>query len=180
MNKTTTSLFLLFYLVTLGLFAQNDTPKPREIGIRLSGLNDFDFIYKKQKAENKYTRLRLISGNFSIADFENFNSSFSLGLTYGKETRIYLKDNFSFVKGWEIIGSVGSTTAQQQTTFYVSPGLGMVLGFQYDVNENFSLTIETIPILSADLNINSNSTKISNFNLGFNSNSIALGIMYKF
>ena len=33
----------------------------KEIGIRLSGFDDFDFIYKKQKAENEYKRVRLIS-----------------------------------------------------------------------------------------------------------------------
>ena len=81
-------LLLLFFFVSINSYAQTEEQNSsKEVGIRLYGLNNFDFIYKKQKAENKYRRLRLISSNLSISDFKDFNTSLSLGLTIGNEKR---------------------------------------------------------------------------------------------
>lgn len=181
MNKFTTLLLLFSFLFLTRLDAQtSDRQLDTEIGIRLWGLNDFDFIYKKHKKENRYTRIRFVTGDFTINDFKNFNSSLNLGLGYGKENRKPINEHLSFIKGWEIIASIGNTIAQEQAFFNVSPGLGLVLGFQYDIHENFSLTLETIPSISTHINFTPNGTRINGLSMGFNSNHIALGLMYRF
>jgi hypothetical protein len=152
----------------------------REVGIRMSGFDNFDFIYKKQKAENKYSRIRLVSTNFSISDFSNFRSSLSMGLAYGREKRTPLNNNFSFIRGWELIGRMHATSINDRLALTLTPGIGLVLGFQYDISEKFGVNIETIPSMSTDIRFTSRGTEVSNFNFGFNSNSIALGLMYRF
>lgn len=181
MNKFTTLLFLFSFWFLTGLDAQTSVRQlDTEIGIRLWGLSDFDFIYKKQKNENRYTRVRFVTGDFTINDFKNFNSALNLGLGYGKEKHKIINEHLSFIKGWEIIASVGNTIAQEQAFFNVSPGLGLVLGFQYDIHENFSLTMETIPSISTYINFAPSGTRVTGLSMGFNSNHIALGLMYKF
>jgi hypothetical protein len=181
MNKFTTLLILFLIIFLPGLNAQTTTrPLDTEIGIRLWGLNDFDFIYKKQKKENRYTRIRFVTGDFTINDFKNFNSALNLGLGFGKETHKPIHEHLSFIRGYEIIASAGNTIAQEQAFFYVSPGLGLVLGLQYDISQNFSLTLETIPGISTNINFGPGGTKVTGLSMGFNSNNIALGLMYKF
>ena len=181
MKKIIIAQFLISTLFLSKIIAQTtDQNSTKEIGIRMSGLSDFDFIYKKQKAENKYTRLRLISTAFSISDFENFNSLLSLGLTYGREKRKSLNNNFHFINGWEFIGSLSSSINNDDLTFSFSPGVGVVLGFQYEISEKFIVNIETIPSLTTNILYSSDYIKISNLNFGFDTNSIALGLMYKF
>lgn len=152
----------------------------KEIGIRLSGFDDFDFIYKKQKAENEYKRVRLISSNFYLSDFEDINHSLSLGLTIGKEKRKALNEDLSIYKGWEVIGRFQSLHSNDDLTLFFFPGIGLVLGFQFNLNKNFLVNLETIPRLTSTIQHNSAITKLSNLNLGFDSNDIALGLMYRF
>ncbi len=156
-----------------------DTTFKREIGIRMTGFSDFDFIYKKQKAGFKYSRIRLVSANFSVSDFENFRSVITMGMAYGREKRIPLNNNFSFIRGWEVSGKVNATI-NNNSSLIVTPGIGLVLGFQYDVSKKFAVNIETIPGLSTDIRFRSRGVDVSNLSVGFNSNSIALGLMYRF
>ena len=181
MKKLLTSVILFSFLFIPGLDAQTIAgPLNTEIGIRLWGLADFDFIYKKEIRSAKFTRIRFVTGDFTINDFKNFNSALSLGLAYGKEKHKPINEHLNFIKGWEIIAGVGNTIIQEQAFFNVSPGLGLVLGFQYDVHKNFNLTLETIPSASTNINFGPNGTRVTGFNIGFNTNSIALGLMYKF
>ena len=47
---------ILLLLLHASLSAQSAT---RELGIRLTGLQDFDFIYKRSKAPDRYVRYRV-------------------------------------------------------------------------------------------------------------------------
>ncbi len=171
---------LLAFFMTNANAQTTDQNFKKEIGIRMNGLSDFDFIFKKQKAENKYRRMRLISANFSIPDFEDFTSSFGLGVTYGKEKRKPLNDNLSLINGWELIGRFGVNMSEEDLSFTFTPGIGYVLGFQYEINNKFIVNLETIPTLTTTINYAADELSISNLKFGFNSNNIALGIMYKF
>src|SRR5687767_11212657 len=94
-TKTMKKIFLCqvllsaFFLSTLNAQTIENAPATspvlkREIGIRLTGFSDFDFLYKKQKAEFKYSRIRLVSTNFLILNSGNFRSNLSMGMAYGR------------------------------------------------------------------------------------------------
>jgi hypothetical protein len=158
----------------------NDSDFKKEIGIRMSNFSDFDFFYKKQIAENKYMRLRLVSANFSIVDFSYFMSNLSLGMTYGREKRKSLDNDFYFIKGWEIMGRFNSLNVGNNVVSNFTTGVGMVFGFQYEVSEKFVVNIETIPSISTRLTYDSNHLQFTSFNIGFNTSAVALGFLYRF
>ena len=68
-----------------------------------------------------------------------------------------------------------------QYNMNMRPGIGYVLGFQYDISEIFYVNIESIPTLSGSFIIDNDGFN-DNYaiNAGFNSNAIALSLVYKF
>lgn len=103
-------LLLLSFIISTNLFAQELTQyNKKEIGIRMNGLLDFGFMYKKQKTETKYKRLRVALANLSLADFSNLRTTFSLGLAIGREKRKALNDKLKLIQGWEIIEEFNSS-----------------------------------------------------------------------
>lgn len=153
-----------------------DQDLKKEIGIRMTGVSDFDFIYKKQKSENKYTRLRLLTAGLSIG---SYNSSLYAGFACGKEKRKLIAKDFYLIKGWEFMGS---TSILETTAFSSSIGVGYVLGFQYNISEKFIVNLETIPSLTTSATFSDNvyESVAWDVDLGFSSSSVGLSIMYRF
>ena len=59
-------------------------------------------------------------------------------------------------------------------------GFGLVFGFQYKINPNFLVTLETIPSTSLNFNFGPNSLFINGNIIGLNTNNIEIGLLYKF
>lgn len=175
MKKIIIAQFLISALFLSNIMAQTtDQGLKKEIGIRMTGVSDFDFMYKKQKSENKYTRLRLLSASLSTG---SFSSSLSAGFACGKEKRKLIAKDFYLIKGWEFMGS---TSISGSTTLSSSIGVGYVLGFQYNINEKFIVNLETIPSLITSATFTENDFVSWDVDLGFSSSSVGLGIMYRF
>ena len=183
LNLLIFNIALIFLFTATSSYAQET---PREIGIRASGLNDFNFIYKKQLKENKFLRLRTgaLNLNFNTID-DNSVSGFAAAI--GFENRKPLDDKLSFTYGFEpsIAFNIQSINSRFQTISILSAGY--VLGFNLNVSDNFGLNIETIPALTAtfrsDDRINDNDFSSDNafgLGFGFNSNFIALSAVYRF
>ncbi len=165
----------------------------RELGIRFTGLKDFDFIYKKQLAENKYRRVRLVV--IDLAGSSNSNFSIGLGAGWGTEKRKDIGEKIQFIRGPEfglsVLGTVNSGTstislenfAGSDITFTNSGNLavitgsfGYLLGFQYNVNEQFYVNVETIPSLQI-IGVTSGTVLAR---AGFNTSAISLSLVYRF
>ena len=174
----TLTLFLLCAFQSKAQTTEDDLKK--EIGIRFSGLNDFDFMYKKQKGENNYRRVRFMNANVNVRNESNVSTNILLGSAIGFEKRKSLNDKLSFVRGSEIIMTIQSSISNSSSQFIVVPGLGIVLGFQYDINENFYVNLEAIPSLTASIEFNDDAANLNQVNLGFNTSNAALGVMYRF
>ncbi|MFK7757379.1 MAG: hypothetical protein AB8B53_10655 [Flavobacteriales bacterium] len=151
----------------------------RELGLRMAGLDNFNFIYKKQTSENKFLRFR--AGAFNV----NFNSnseaiSANVNLAIGLEKRKPIDDRLLFIHGFEPSIQVGFSEVNGNTQILTGLSIGYVLGFHLNINESFGLNIETIPSLSGTTAFNENNDDITNLRLGFNSNAIALSAVYRF
>ena len=165
---------LVFTLISNSVSSQEQN---HEIGIRLSGINEFDFIYKKQKKPNKYIRYRLISTDIRFRKIEDGNRiSFATGLAIGKEKRNKISDRLSFIHGLEpsLYFSLNKTDEETQTNY--RPSIGYVLGFQYQI-KTFYVNVEAIPALSANYR---SGVEGFDLNAGFNTNGVALTIAYQF
>ena len=174
-------------IVLLGLIAFNsnsyaqNSPN-REIGIRLTGLEDFDFVYKKENRENRFFRHRL--GSFNIWATGNDNVTlwnFGLGYAFGVENRTSINEKLKFIHGFEPGVAISYGVFEDKSNFWnYQLSLGYVLGFQYDFAESFYVNIETIPALTFKRSSRGDNNTTYSFNAGFSSNAVALTLAYRF
>ena len=181
--KTFKKLFgLCLLLSSLNLCGQNT----HEIGVRFSGLNDFNFLYKKGKSENKFTRYRLGVANFQFAknDSDSKATNMSLAFGIGFERRKKIVDQLFFIHGFEPSLQVNYHRANGNNTYQFTPRIGYILGIQKDFSNNLSLSLETIPSIAASFNRNnsSNDNHSNNYSIqgGFSTNLLSIGLTYRF
>jgi len=171
----------LSLLFSIGVKAQTtEGNQKKEVGIRMNSLSNFGFMYKKQKKENKFNRVRLVSSNFMLSNSPFQRTAFSLGIAIGRENRKVINNKFKLIKGWEFITSFSSSKINNEVMLDIKPGLGAVLGFIYKINDEFSLNLECIPILKTDFQSTSGNTTFTGVNFDFDTNNVALGVMYSF
>ena len=164
---------LLLSLFSLNLSAQENYP--RELGVRFSSIDldggtGFSLVYKKQKAENRYTRWRATFGNLNISSFgeDNIRTNFSAGAAYGIEKRKPLGNEFYFVRGPEFSAGLGLNIADENINTSLSLGAGYIFGLQYNCKKHFFISLETIP--GGNLNLSGSEDNLAvAFNLGFSS-----------
>lgn len=188
--KTLKNYLLLFaFFITAGgtqLFAQDLIN--REVGIRLSSFNDFDFIYKKETATNKFTRYRFAFTNLNFDNGilqDNFN--IGIGAAIGIEKRKPITDKFTFFHGFEPSLSLsygrvsGTDPFDDRSLLRINPSIGYVLGVQVQLSKAFSVNVETIPSVSSSLQFQDGDfDKNYQINAGFNSNAVAVTAVYAF
>lgn len=183
------TLSALFFSINLHAQTENS----REIGLRLWGLNDFDFIYKKQLTENSFRRIRvaLAEIGFSITDEVN-SYNLQTGIAWGKEKRQSIAEDLLWVHGWEprvnlrfnLTSYRDDDIPPQDSNDWelgITPGIGYILGFQYNVSDRFYVSLESIP--SFGLNFTARRGDALN-SLGMGANfsfaSVALTLAYSF
>jgi hypothetical protein len=169
-------LFSLYFSPSLQAQERN-----HELGIRLSGLQDFDFIYKKSDNGTKFKRYRLAVANVGAFMAEINDLRFDMAYAQGVEKRRNIGKKVQFIHGWEpgfyvSLNAIGDDFGGNAGIF-----LGYVLGFQYNVSDNFYLNVETIPSLTVG-GVFKDSDDDSGLlvNAGFNSNAVALTLAYTF
>ena len=177
--------FLFLLCCGLPLVAQDAPPSlsQREIGLRLSGLNTFGFIYKRQVSDFQYRRVRVASGALSVRSGGNIGLDFNVA--FGKEKRQPLGSDFFFHHGAEPFLGAAINGREQRgsrvTIFQLTGGLGYVVGFQKYLSDELTIGIESIPAVSLAYsanNVASGSDIL--FQAGFNANAVALTITYAF
>lgn len=200
------SLFLFSFFLLLTTTSAQETTN-HELGLRMAGLNNFDFIYKKQTAENRYLRYQIGNVNINydnsnilredpnfVEDEEisrsNLNSSIGFGL--GFEKRRIIADKLMFIHGW--IPSIGLDFSNRtedgenvDQRFGVGLGIGYIIGFQMPLSDRFQISIETIPSLFVEYehieferrDIHTTQDDIHT-DLDFYANLVSLSVMYRF
>lgn len=165
-----------FFAFKMGGHAQT-----KEVGLRLASFENFDFIYKKEKATNKLMRYRLGIANVGfLSQNDNESVSAQFGFAIGVENRNPINEEFYFIHGIEPYFSIALASSSNNTTWNLLPGVGYVLGFQYNLNEKFYINLETIPSLNVGISLRDNSPDTYAVNAGFNSNAISVTVAYRF
>ena len=129
--------FILFTFLLLFVTPLSSQNMSREIGIRFSGLDDFDFIYKKSADGMKYKRYRIAATNISVAMVDDTRFSFIFNFARGIEKRKSVNDQLKFIYGWEPGINFSLAYANESALGTVGIYLGYVLGFQYDFSDKF-------------------------------------------
>lgn len=185
--KTATLLFvsLLFCGLCTSLSAQTTLADKNllEIGLRLPNLQNFGFVYKKQKAPNRYTRHRLAVANFIVENFSSENSRFGIGIGYaiGKEWRKPLGEKIQFIHGPEPAFNISFDSQGGTSRTVLEPTFGYVLGFQLDISDAFYINLETVPSVRLRSVINEGFRTNSHSIIGgFASDALAVTLAYRF
>ncbi|MCF8247376.1 MAG: hypothetical protein K9J37_16920 [Saprospiraceae bacterium] len=185
-------LFAIAFLATTlvmhstSLSAQPDDNHKYEVGLRFSGINfngfnSFSAIFKKKLDSGRYRRIGGTFGGLGFAnDFDRFSFSFNVGLSIGSEKRKQMGERTSFYSGPVFSLNSGiSKTEGIDPNWNLQPGIGVVLGLQYDFNEYWAVNLETIPSGAIALRKFNGSDVAVNANFGFSSN-VTLSLMHKF
>lgn len=171
---------LVFSLVACA--ALSAQAQKHEIGLRLSGIESFGFIYKKQKNNGNYMRHRLGLARANVFIWEDANSvNLNLGYAFGIEKRKSIGPKTSFIHGFEpallVSYNYSKNDTESNTSTSIIPTLGYVLGFQYAFSEDFYVNIEAVPSISSNIGGRPNAF---GFNAGFNSEAVSLTLAHRF
>ncbi len=176
-------LFIPVFLISMvfgGYVNAQESGKNHEIGFRTYNMNNFGFIYKKQKSVNTYSRLRFATGEFGISQIDPFSGSLSLGFAGGQEKRMPMSEKLHFTTGFELILNLSSSLSGSNFNFNLTPGIGAVLGVGYAAGDKFIIGVETIPTASFKIGYGSSNIRISNLNIQFASTYASLYVVYRF
>lgn len=172
--KTKTFLIGLVAVLAMTCGSTLNAQQNREIGVRLLASQGSDVIFKKEKQPNRFKRFRIGLSNLGYNDFNGRDQfSFSVGAGFGWEKRKAIKENLHFVTGFELRAGFGSFGDNSNGIV----GIGYILGFQYDINDNLSAGVETIPNVST--NFGDSFDSAFSINAGVNSTA-AFSLIYRF
>lgn len=180
MNVNTYLLKSIFFFFLLIGFALSSHGQTKELGIRASGLQNFDFIYKKEKAPDKYSRIRLGFANLAFANIADENvGNLAIGIAIGSERRKAINEKLNFYQGPEPFANLAASFVGEDGVFSAQAGLGYVLGFQYNFSDVFYISAETIPSVGLTYSSGEFTDPSIGISAGFNSNAVAVTVAYR-
>ena len=166
--------------------AQEADDHKYEVGIRFSslyfnGANAFSAIYKKKLDNGKYRRISGTFGGINFgSEFRRYNFSLNAGITVGAEKRRQVGKRTSYYTGPSFIFNGGFSKQENvESNWNLQPGLGYVVGLQYEFNEFWAVNLETMPSGTLSLRQFTGTDVGVNASLGFSSN-VTLSLMHKF
>ena len=157
------SLMILFCLsMTYFLMAQ-ETGKQKEIGLIFSNLDNFGLSFKIGSAKSLWRFNTLsVSGSNSVQNSDSIVNKLinnGIGISIGKEYRKNIVENLEFRYGAELSFSYSHSESyyddisvdnedvfQTQKTY--RPGINLVFGLNYVLNDNFLIGAELLPNFS--------------------------------
>lgn len=161
--------------------AQYEEVPAKEMGFRLVGLNNIDFVFKKEKKPNKIVRYRI---GFSQISFSSgaLQTALSLNtsLSVGVEKRKELMNSTYFFNGWEPGLAINISSSNKHGVASLVPYLGYFVGFAHNFSDKFCINLEVVPRISTSINtsaaINKNTLKLD---AGYGTSSIGIGFIYR-
>jgi hypothetical protein len=203
--KTRLIYFTIAFSMTIsGLYAQETKPtRIHQVGINFSSLNSFGIHYKTGSDKTLF-RVSLVSVNMVMNhswgreedSIDQKSNNIGAGFMLGFEKRIPVINNLDFLWGLEVGCNYyfhkndynSSYPDPEQSEWYVTPGVYLVLGASYTVKEHFVFGAEITPGIWSRFGkqtIKSNGETVyertsNDFGFGFNNNSASLSIAYRF
>jgi len=194
--KKIQSLLVAVFISTLAISAQESGSIIRELGIYTGGFNAFGISYKSG-TENSLFRLSVTPFSSNITqnktgseavDHHNYNEC---GFNLGFEKRKPISPALSFYIGSDLLNSFSSSNSKGGSNDYksnnwgFSTGLGLVVGFNYKINEIIGLSAEAVPSVlysyshsKTKIGLSETISKSSGVNFGFRGSDINLSLLF--
>lgn len=194
-------LILAALTLSLCVMAQEKT-KQNEVGLVFNNLNNFGLTFKTGTSESLW-RLRtlFIKGSNDDRNYpaiEDKENTFGFGLSLGKEFRKKIDNNFEIRYGADLSfsyyfdkmiddGKVNDDLDLSNKMYSYSPGVNLVLGVNYVINNKLIIGAELLPHITYNYTTNTqilynaeSKTKNTNITYGFSNNSAMLTLAYRF
>lgn len=172
MRKLNYFIFLFLPVLFIFLPTQDSTAQSKEFGLRMSNLREFGMVYKKKKVDY-WTRWQASFGNLEASFGGTFTGGLGIGLQVGREKRKEVGEKLNFIHGPQFLLGLNMRTSTDSFNGSVSTGFGYLVGMTALLKNNFSVSLETVPRLTAMLSGNGDFTNLD-INAGFNSEFAAL------
>lgn len=154
---------ILLMVISMAILSVNaqEKVKQKELGLVFRNFDNFGIMYKFGN-QNSMWRLKSVYGNSlsqeqkSDSDETN-NSYFSGGLSFGKQFTVSLDKQFDFIYGADVSFGYSRSVNEREysheetegynknETYEYRPGLNLLLGFNYVINERIVLGAELLP-----------------------------------
>jgi len=198
-------LLLIFITLTMSaMVIAQEKSKQKEVGLVFSSLDNFGLTYKtgSEKSLWRFNTLFISGSSFKETadslDYEQSNKGF--GLKFGKEYRKVIIEKFEFRYGADISfsynqsknivddKSISDRDRTIEQTIY-SPGINLVIGFNYVFKEHLVVGAELLPNFSYSTGKsketgytynNDVERNISGFSYGLSNTSALLSLSYRF
>ena len=191
---------LVFVCILVPFFAtaqEKEPQKVKEVGIVFHNLDNFGFTYKTgtEKSLWRFSTLSLNGTNTkSTDDFPGLKqNTFGIGFSAGREYRKMIIDDLYFRYGLDLVFTYSSQKIDNSTFNYketdknYSPGMNIVLGLNYNINEKIVLGAELLPYFtytrSSNKKVDNNVETKSGYNktsYGVSNQSVLLTLAYRF
>ena len=174
-------LLVLSFSLTTHLAQAQSNSIEREVGLRLSGFNNFGAVYKKKLADNKYRRITAGAARVNFFHLGNDSSVLDFGFAFsiGKEKRKPISEQLQWIRGTQFLSNLG-LTAQSDLIFNLDLGVGFLMGLQYDFEQPFLISLEIVPAVIAYMAGQVDGAGVIGIRGQFDMNSVALTVAHRF
>ena len=200
LNKMKKLSMLILALMMFTVISAQEKIKQKEVGLVFNSLNKFGLTYKtgNQKSLWRFTTL-FITGNYTestVNDHIDSQSRNGIGFKFGKEFRKPITDKLDFRYGADLSFSYAYTyskTSSSETIKHAyTPGINLVLGINYALNEHFIIGAELLPFFRYSVIKDTSKHEISDgeiteidkdykaISTGLDNSSAMLSLMYRF
>ena len=199
-------LFIILFAFTISSFAMaQEKTKVKEIGLTFRNLDEFGFSYKVGTEQSlwRFNALSFSGGTghqeHSNYDYDSDSDNIGFSFSVGKEYRKLIAKKIEFRYGADLSFSYRhqkeTTDYKSEAVYdeegknnYYSPGINMVLGVNYKINDHIIFGAEIMPHLgysfSKGTSKNDNGEKTTresnSFGYGFSGSSVLLSLAYRF
>lgn len=198
---------MILMIITMSIFATaQEKTKQKELGLTFRNLDSFGLSYKtgSEKALWRFNTL-LLSGNKSEEKSDNVSndqSSAGVSVSFGREYRKSILDDLEFRYGADVSFSYTKSKTDysdqnypdyarkiERTSYH--PGINVVLGLNYVINQKIVVGVEVLPSFSYNTgeSVETNyyetgdeevKSDLSGYSYGLSNTSALISIAYRF
>lgn len=200
--KKTLAILACIALSTFAFAQEKETTKQQEVGVTFSNFDNFGLTYRVGNQRSMWRfNVATFSGNTlgdNPGDNDATDIAFQIGA--GKEFRKKMVDKLEFRYGLDLLLGLDHSKTEngtpnpsnpftERTSTLLAPELNLVFGFNYVISEHFVMGAEVLPFFRYNWRQNStefidNSPKVenteTNYQYGFNTNSLRLSAVFRF
>jgi len=189
----------------IGTLSAQEKVKQKELGLVFENLNSFGITYKFGHHKSMW-RLKSLYGSghqsdYKATDEERVGKQYTLSFSFGKQFAKEITDKVDLIYGLDIkysylynyskdVSNYNEYANREYMEYYHAPGLNLLIGFNYIINESIIIGAELLPGCSYAFGKKTESYSndpdrdvefdTSQFGFNLSSSSVSVSLAYRF